>query len=239
MTPYYDERGITIFHGDCREILPTLPANSVDLIVTDPPYGIRWQSSHRQVAFSLIAGDESQDAAVEGVRLALRVLRNKRHIYVFGRYDFSALPLASGVELIWDKLNTNPNGASAGHPWARQHEYIQFHVHISSQANRASGDGQLAARLRRGTVLRYLRPNGVRVVDHPTEKPVLLLRELIESSSRFGETVLDPFMGVGSTLVAARREDRKAIGIEIEEHYCEIAARRLQQNVFAFDEAPV
>jgi site-specific DNA-methyltransferase (adenine-specific) len=68
---------------------------------------------------------------------------------------------------------------------------------------------------------------------HPTEKPVMLLRQLIEASSLFGETVLDPFMGAGSTLVAAKAEGRKAIGVEVDERYCEIAASRMGQDFLA------
>ncbi len=89
--------------------------------------------------------------------------------------------------------------------------------------------------MRRGTVLRSLRPHSRLVNRHPTEKPVDILRELIESSSRIGELVLDPFAGVGSTLVASWLESRRAIGIEIEERYCEIAAKRLEQEVIPIE----
>ena len=91
--------------------------------------------------------------------------------------------------------------------------------------------------MRRGTVLRYPNTRGRGATRHPTEKPVALLRELIESSSRFGETVLDPFIGSGSTLVAAALEGRKAIGIEIEERYCEIAANRLAHGALPLEVA--
>jgi DNA modification methylase len=71
-------------------------------------------------------------------------------------------------------------------------------------------------------------------LTHPTEKPVMLLRQLIEASSLHGDVVLDPFLGSGSTVVAARTEGRRAVGIEIEERYCEIAAKRLAQEVLDF-----
>jgi DNA modification methylase len=227
LTPYYSHAGIALYHADCRDVLPTLTRDSVDLLLTDPPYGVRWQSGRRQVEFGLIIGDESTDAAVEGVRLSLPILRNKRHLYVFGRYDFAGLLIAEPVELIWDKVNSNASGMDI--PWMNQHEYIQFAVQIRSAQNRQNGNGNGTARLRRGTVLRYPRLNATAVKDHPSEKPVPLLRELIESSSCIGETVLDPFVGVGSTLEAAMREGRRAIGIEIEERYCEIAARRCER----------
>lgn len=230
MTPYYDEGGITIYCGDCRDVLPTLAAESADLLITDPPYGVKWRSNFRNTRFDFIDGDEDQEAAVIGVGLALMVLRAYRHVYIFGRYDLSGLPLTGDTELIWDKIGIS--GGDLELPWAGQHEYIQFRVYVESQVGRSRGSGLLAARLRKGTVLCFMRPNAAGVKDHPTEKPVPLLRELIESSSRIGETVLDPFMGIGSTLLAARKEDRKAIGIEIREEFCEIAANRLRQQVF-------
>jgi site-specific DNA-methyltransferase (adenine-specific) len=227
--PYFETPDVTIYHADCRDILPLLPSASVDLIVTDPPYGVRWQSNYRTEAFDMMQGDDGPDSAIEGLRLALKILREGRHLYTFGRYDLGDLPISSPVELIWDKGNMG--GGDLTLPWGQAHEYIQFAVYLPSTQNRIDGGGRLAARLRKGSVLRHPRLNATAVKTHPTEKPVMLLRELIESSSCIGETVLDPFMGSGSTLVAAAMEGRKAIGIEIEERYCEIAAKRMAQGV--------
>ncbi len=116
-----------------------------------------------------------------------------------------------------------------------EHEYIQFGVYIPSTWNRKDGRGNLAARLRKGSVLNIQRLNATAITNHPSEKPVRLLRELIESSSCIDEIILDPFMGVGSSLKAAEVEGRNAIGIEIDERYCEIAAKRLSQEVFEFE----
>lgn len=233
MIPYYDADGITLHLGDCREILPSLPRASVDCIITDPPYGQDWQSNRRTNGFAKIAGDDGTLDVPAAVGLALPVLRRHRHIYIFGRYDLTALPLCSQVELIWDKGIIGPGNLEL--PWGPQHEPIIFAVSDPhSPANRARGDGRLAARLRQGSVIRCPRRNGGGNLDdahvrHPTEKPVGLLRQLIESSSLLGETILDPFAGSGSTLVAAQREGRKAIGIEVEERWCEAAAKRLAQ----------
>jgi DNA modification methylase len=235
MKPYYEQSGITIYHGDCRDVLPTLVDDSVHLIVTDPPYGVRWQSNRRRIQFDAINGDDSEEAAITGLALALPKLKRGRHSYVFGRYDMSVLPVSQPVELIWDKEIQSAGDVQS--PWGTQHEYIQFVVYNISKSNRADGAGRLSARLRKGSVLRSARSNGSGVVKHPTEKPVDILRELIESSSCLGEIVLDPFMGSGSTLHAAHLEGRKAIGVELEERYCEIAARRLQQEVLPLGEA--
>jgi site-specific DNA-methyltransferase (adenine-specific) len=222
MTPYYEDGGIAIYHGDCREILPLLKRASCHLIVTDPPYRVAWRSGRRKVKFEVMKGDREPGLAVAATKLALRVLAGNRHLYVFGRYDWDGVNVGMPAELIWDKMMMGlPHDRSA---WSRSHEYITFLCHC--RPGEKGRDGS-PARLRRGTVLRFARKNSV-AVRHPAEKPVGLLRELIEISSRMGETVLDYFAGIGSTLVAARLEGRRAIGIEIEERWCEIAAERLR-----------
>lgn len=230
---YYQDEAVTLWWGDCREVLPTLPRACADLIVTDPPYGQNFESGRRAETFGPIKGDADTTVALDGVRLALRCLRDKRHLYVFGRYDWRGLPVTEPVELIWDKGIFN--GGDLTQQWGNQHEYIQFMVLYQASTERAKGGGALTARLRKGSVLRVLRPSGSAVMLHPTQKPVPLLRQLIESSSCFDETVLDPFAGVGSTLIAARLEGRKSIGIECEERYAEIAARRLSQAVMPLE----
>jgi DNA modification methylase len=227
LTPYFKDATVTLYHGDCREVLPTLAPESVDLIVCDPPYGVSWESGFRGESFGGIAGDHSTDAAVEATRLALRTLRHGRHVYLFGRYDLANLGLTPPVELIWDKGMTGLGDLAS--PWGTSHEPIEFRVHSKRPSGIERGNGRLAARLRKGSVLRHQRPNAMGV-RHPSEKPAELLCELIESSSCRGDLVLDYFAGVGSTLVAARMEGRQAIGIEIEERYCEIAAKRLAQG---------
>lgn len=235
MTPYYEQDGVVIYHGDCRDVMTALESDGCDLLLTDPPYGVDWQSNSRQLAFAPIAGDDGTFDVVTALGDAVRCLRGSRHMYVFGRWDLSSLALGGLSELVWDKV-----GMSAGDVdtvWGVSHEYITFGVKANA-AQRRNGKGNGPARLRRGSVLRYQRPSGVEVSLHPTEKPVPLLRELIESSSRFGELILDPFAGCGSTLVAARLEGRSAIGIEIDERYCETAAKRVAQGALGlFGEA--
>lgn len=233
MKPYYEHGGITIYHGDCRDVLPTLESDSVDVIVTDPPYGMRWQSNTRKIQFDEIHGDDSTDAAVSALALCIRPLKRGRHMYAFGRYDLSNLSVVSlAVELVWDKGQFSAGNLEI--PWGLQHETIQFYVNNKDGKLNKFRHGGLSTRLRRGSVIRSKRIHGMSE-DHPTEKPVDVLRQLIESSSSLYETVLDPFVGCGSTLVAARLEGREAIGIEIEERYCEIAARRLQQDALPLD----
>jgi site-specific DNA-methyltransferase (adenine-specific) len=225
--PYFEDETVTLYHGDCLEVLPTLAADSVHVIVTDPPYGQDYLSN-RGGEHQRIAGDDGSLNVPLALTKACRVLRRGRHAYVFGPASLvDGAPLAAAVELIWDKQIVGMGDLSQ--PWSRSHEPITFAVYEPSKANRDKGYGGLAARLRQGSVLRVARTNGANTKRHPTEKPVQLLRQLIESSSVWDEVVLDPFVGVGSTLVAARLEGRRSIGIEIDERYCEIAATRLTQ----------
>lgn len=225
--PYYDDGTVTIYHGDCRDILPTL-TEPIDLLLTDPPYGVDYQSN-RGHGHGRIAGDDGSLDVPAVLAQVCRLLRRHRHAYVFGPIDLADTPFTTAVELVWDKDVVGMGDLSL--PWSRSHEPITFATYEPSRANRAKGDGRLAARMRRGSVLRCQRTQGAATMRHPTEKPVLLLRQLIESSSCLGELVLDPFMGVGSTLVAAQLEGRRAIGIEVDERYCEAAASRVASHV--------
>jgi DNA modification methylase len=229
MKPYYEQSGITIYHGDCREILPHLPPDSADLIVTDPPYGVEWVSSSKQLFATKIIGDESAVVGMEGLTLCVPILRRGRHVYAFGKWPLTELGMGGVCELIWDKMI--PARPLSG-AWVSQHDYISFGVNKRSDGSADDGNG--VARLKRGSVLKYQRIHGDGVDRHPNEKPVALLRELIECSSRFDEIILDPFMGSGSTLEAAQKEGRRAIGIEADERWCEMAAKRLSQEVFQF-----
>jgi DNA modification methylase len=229
MQPYYQGRGITLYHGDCLDVLPTLKPASVDLIVTDPPYGVNWQSGIRKASFDVLTNDDGDLDVRAVLDAALRTLRYSRHIYVFGPCAFDGLPIGGTCELIWDKTKASLGDLSS--PWGSSHERISFGVYAPTKANRVRGDGRLAARLRKGSVLRVPRLSATAVTKHPTEKPVYLIRQLIESSSLLGETVLDPFAGSGSTLIAAAIEGRQAIGIEIDERYCAVTAERIAREV--------
>lgn len=228
-TVYYAGPLATLYLGDCRTVVPTLPRQSVDLLVADPPYGVNWQSGRRHERFDAMSGDDGLTdwPAILG-EVTRHVLRNCRHVYVFGYRpeDLSAMPLGATIEGVWDKSIIGPGALDS--PWAPQHERIAFGVYNWSQRNRENGSGRLAARLRQGFVLCVQRPHSGQV-RHPSEKPVALIRQLVESSSCLGETVLDPTCGVGSTLVAAVLAGRKAVGIDVDERYLSIAATRVRE----------
>lgn len=189
MTPYYSEDGITIYHEDCRDVLPL----SVGVVVTDPPYP------------GYEKGWDVPDVA--------EILSGLRATKVVFWPVLTPSPLAAhAAEHVWHK----PNGQS-------RYQYERILV----EGNEASD----AKVFRVAAIL----PNYVQYwrecVDHPTQKPVSLLLRLLGMYP--GEPVLDPFMGSGTTLVAAKQLGREAIGIEIEERYCEIAVKRLAQGVLS------
>ncbi len=215
MKPYYEQNGITIYHGNCQELLPTF--EKCDLVLTDPPYGIG-ENAHRIASRSKLAKttdygsfDWDKEPASE-IEIALTLSSAKNSIVWGGNY-FSLAP--SRGWLVWDKQNSG-NFADCELAWTN--------LKISVRIFRFMWNGMIRAGEARGVQ---------RV--HPTQKPVELMRWCIQKAdSRIdgnANTILDPFMGSGTTLRAAKDLGRKAIGIELEEKYCEIAAKRLQQEV--------
>ena len=206
MTPYFDKDGIQIFLGDCLEIMPTFADKSFDLVLTDPPYGMNFQSNHRKVKHDKIANDDvfNHEAVNEFFRLS------NMAVYVFCRWDnLTVLPKPKSF-LVWVKNNWSMGDLK--HEHGRQWEGIAFYPQKNHEFIKRIPDVIHAKRT--GNIL------------HPTEKPVDLLEELIKNNK--GDIIFDPFMGSGTTLVAAKKLGRKSVGIEISEKYCEIAVKRLE-----------
>lgn len=217
-----------VWQGDAAMVLPTMPTESLALVVTDPPYGVDWQSGFRKESFERLANDGAADREVvrEILRESVRLVGQNRHLYVFGPSDvLDGLKISATTPLIWDKATIG--GGDLTSPWAPAHEPIHFMTSKHRHAGQSGREG-VANRVRKGSVLRFPRPTG-RKVRHPSEKPVPLLRELIESSSRQGETVLDPFAGIGSTGVAAVLSGRRAVLVEVEPRWAEIAVERVKR----------
>jgi site-specific DNA-methyltransferase (adenine-specific) len=226
--PYFQNDWATLYLGDAEEIIPTIPTDSVHLLLADPPYGQEFKSNRG--SHIKIHGDDSTEYVRVLMGMACKPLRRGRHAYVFGPAEVIPEQLTATADLIWDKEIVGMGDLSQ--PWGLSHENITFAVYEPSKANRVKGYGNLSARMRQGSVIRAQRTNGAATLRHPTEKPVKLLRQLIESSSVMDEVVFDPFAGVGSTLVAAVLEGRRGIGVEIHEPYAEIAAKRLEKLRF-------
>ena len=210
MKPYYDHGGITIYHGDCRELTEWTHA---DVLVTDPPYGVKWLGyANKGQSRVPIGGDE--DAVVRDTAL---FLWGDKPAIVFGSWRI-ARPAATRHRLIWHKHGQSPGLLNA--PFMSQDEEIYV-----------LGDGFISTSPPMRSVIETWENRSVEVrrIGHPTPKPVGLLEILIRKCK--AKTVADPFCGSGTTLVAAKNLGRRAIGIELEERYCEIAAKRLSQEV--------
>lgn len=214
-TPYYSDDWVTIYHGDCREITEWLCG---DVMVADPPYGMSLKSNMGG-AFGdcAIANDETSEA-----RDAALMLWGNRPALVFGRWSVKR-PNGTQMVLTWEKGNHVGMGNLAL-PWKPNTEEIYV---LGSGFAGHRGSSVLRHLALAGTVGRA--QDGTRF--HPTEKPVDLIRELILKCPP--GVIVDPFMGSGTTLRAAKDLGRKAIGIELDESYCEIAAMRCAQEVLA------
>jgi site-specific DNA-methyltransferase (adenine-specific) len=217
-----------VWHGHAEDVLPEIGTESVDLVIADPPYGVEWQSGRRARLFDPIAFDSPEDRA--GIRDVLaetvRTVGQHRHLYVFGPADvLDGLKVTCPVELVWDK--DRPGMGDLAAPWGPQHEPVQFVVSKHRHGGEAGDTTAVAARMRKGSVLRFPARTG-RTVRHPSEKPLALLRELVESSSRVGDLVLDPFGGVLSTAVAAILCGRRAVTVELDARYVSVGVERVR-----------
>lgn len=224
----------TIIWGDSRDAqVIRQVSDGYGLLCTDPPYGINHRSNW--AGRPAIDGDDGTVdwLTVLGAWTApngshTHGLSNSRHVYIFG-YDHQdiAEPLRCGATtgLIWDKTLMSQGDLSA--TWSITHEPIAFGVHRKRPSDRSAGRGQLAARLRKGSVLRYQRPNGN--TRHPHEKPVPLLADLIESSTVRDDLVVDPCAGSGTTGVAAVLSGRRCFLVEINRNVAELCADRVRR----------
>jgi len=222
--PYHEEAGIVIYNADCRQVLPFLP--KFDLLLTDPPYGNNYSTGYRQGIYrpsTRITGDLLTEPLLNDVaELTEPLLNDVAAIYWFAapdRLDI-VLPIVKRWELVnvlcWDKGNCTAGDLECS--YGKQWEACVFAV---TKKHPLIGT-------RDRDILRFSRGNTSGYV-HPTQKPVSLFRYLCSRHEK--GLILDPFMGSGTTLVAAKLEGRKAVGIEISEKYCEIAANRLRQGV--------
>lgn len=218
MQPYYQDDLVTLYHGDALEVDEWLEA---DALVTDPPYGMdysgfggRTGEPSRERGRQIVLGDSSTKIRDE----VLARWHDDRPALVFGRWN---MPRPKGVRarLIWDKTPCGFMG-DLSLPWGAAEEEIYV------LGNGFRGSPRVA------NILRYptLMSNDARRPDHPTPKPVPLMMHLIERTPAL--LIGDPFAGSGSTLVAASHLGRSAVGVEIEERYCEILAKRLSQQSF-------
>lgn len=209
MTPYYDDGQIQIWHGDCREILPTLPA--VDMVLTDPPYGLgdKWQGGGGEFTATSWRFDptEAREWDSEVVESVLDLPAMAPYVVIWGG-NYYALP-PSRCWFLWDKKqNDQWTTAQAEMAWTNLDRPVRTFRLSQVEAHTEMGHKV-----------------------HPTQKPLSLIKWCIRMTKAEIRSVVDPFMGSGTTLRAAKDLGIRAIGIEKSERYCEIAVKRLAQSV--------
>ncbi len=210
MIPDFEDKkyGIRLYRGDCRDIVPTLPPGSIDAVITDPPYGMSFQSGSRIIKYDKILGDDDETLMQYAFDLPFNHSK-----YVFCRWE--NIPKENKPKSVIYWIKNNHSMGDLLHEHSRKTECILFwngKIHDFP-------DG---------------RPSDVLYADrtgnifHPTEKPVKLLESVISFTR--GQ-IFDPFMGSGTTGVAAVNLGRKFIGIEKDERYFKIAVKRIRDAI--------
>lgn len=221
--PYYEDDLVTLYHGDCREVTEWLEA---DVVVVDPPYGTQFSIANPKGGYGrrqnaglgpegfVIANDVSAVTRDEVLGLWYREQEHGRGgpILVFGSPRQADPPGVWVDRLVWNKTRPGMNGG----PW----RYVHESIYVSAGFERRSNNSV--------SILTAFPDQK----DHIHAKPIGLMTKLVDCAPP--GTIADPFSGSGSTLIAAALLGRRAIGVEIDERYCEIAARRLDQGVLDF-----
>jgi site-specific DNA-methyltransferase (adenine-specific) len=195
--PYYQDKWVKIYHGDCREILPQLDVK-VDLVLTDPPYGItdaEWDKVPSREIFS-------------------EIFRISERQIIFGGHFFN-LPTRDGW-IIWNKMPFLKTGNQAELIWTsflKKNQIVDFRYAGNVIGNTNKPDYR------------------IKRVDFTSQKPIAFIEYLIKTFTVEGDLILDPFLGSGTTVIACKKLNHCAIGIEIREECCEIAAKRCSQEV--------
>jgi site-specific DNA-methyltransferase (adenine-specific) len=249
-SPYYEDAWVTLYHGDAREIVPSLPDASVDFIFTDPPYGHNNNNGdlarRREAALGVLppgaAAPEGRPIANDGPEAndlvrwffgeSKRLLRHGGCCCCcccccccggggpdpqFARWSlWMDESLGFKQMVVWDK-----GGLGMGWHYRRNYEVVLVGEKPGGPCKWYGGND----------VPNVVRINGIkpREWDHPTPKPESLVRWFLNLHSLPGDVVLDPFAGGGTTLRVAKDEGRKAIGVEIDERWCEHIADRMGQ----------
>jgi site-specific DNA-methyltransferase (adenine-specific) len=215
MKPYYDEGGIQIWHGDCRDVLPMLVAGSVDLVLTDPPYGIAHPTDYAARGRGpLAATTDFPPVLGDDVPFDPTPLLAFGPCILWGANYFADRLPPAGSWLVWDKreregvgVNDQADGELA---WSNATKGVRIFRHMWNGMWRASERGESY---------------------HPMQKPVALMRWALVKAGMVGGLVLDPYMGAGPVALACRDLGLRYIGVEAEESYCARAVERLAQGV--------
>lgn len=230
----FENKNYELFNNDCMEVLKTIPDNSVDLLITDPPYkvtsrgnagnsgGMLQKKINRKGMVFTYNDIDCEKYAPE----FFRILKDGSHCYVMTNHvnlrhmlnTFEDIGFKFIKSLIWDKGNK-----IMGQYYMSQFEYILFFRKGKGLKINNCGTSDILS-------IKNIKTKGEDGKNlHDTEKPVELMKILVENSSKEGEIVIDPFMGVGSTGIACRTLNRKFIGCELDENYFYIAKNRIEE----------
>lgn len=242
--PYYQHNGITIYHGNCLDILPTIDAQSIDAVIADPPYGTTACAWDSVIPFEPMW------------RELKRIIKPRGAIVLFGSQPFTSALVMSNPGMfkyswVWDKKNSSGYLDAKKRPMRRHEDVnvfgdgaVNYYPIMRKGVLRRKGGMQNPSQVWRKhsstvsvnddyyptSIIEITNANRTEK-EHPTQKPLALLEYLIQTYTNEGDTVLDFTFGSGTTLRAAKNLGRRAIGIELDERYCDIAARRLSQEV--------
>lgn len=240
--PYYQDEWVTLYHGDCRAVIPSL--GSVDLLLTDPPYSLSVSTNHQNKPgrgtrrLDFFTGDTDwQTMTADVVSRVMLAADKARAAYVWcGHRQFGRLVDAFETAqwqtrpVAWAKKCPVP--APPGVGWDSALEMCVYA--FRSGRKWTPPTGTKVPNIIHADSYRHGQPGKL---AHPTQKPIRTIEIPLVYSTEPGDVVLDPFAGSGTTLRVAKDNARRAIGVEIEERYCEIIASRLAQDVLDFGEA--
>jgi site-specific DNA-methyltransferase (adenine-specific) len=215
-----------IYQGDCLEVMKGFPDKSIDMILTDPPYGIDYQSAWRTATLRKDKINNDKTPFIQWLKDAYRITKDTGTLMCFCRWDVqeqfrSKIEEAGYIiksQVIWDRMIHGMGDLKGS--FAPQHDIIWF----ATKGNFKFPDK------RPTSIIRSQRVDAEKLL-HPNEKPISLMKKIILSLTKKEEIILDPMCGGGSTLLAAKELGRKYIGIEISPEYCKIANERLAQNM--------
>ena len=217
---FIDSKMNTIIHGDCLETMKQVPDKYFDLVLTDPPFGMSFQSNHRNEEPKAIANYDNLEWLPDFIKELDRTTKNDAHIYMFCSHHFvevfkTELQKYRRVKntIIWEKNNTGMGDLEGD--YAPKYEMILF----CSNGERKLNDGRDPNIIKTSRTQNEL---------HPTQKPTDLIEFLLKKSIQDGDKVFDPFMGSGTTAVACKSLGIDFVGCELEPYYVAIANKRLE-----------
>jgi len=216
MKPYFETEHGTLYHGDCLEIMPEL--EPVDLVLTDPPYGtgieVKGFGRTKHILHTKFTDIANWDTSRPPKKTFVQMIQNSKNQIIFGGNYFADPLSPSSCWLIWDKrCGVTPERTFADGELA----WTSF-----------NGPTRIIRFLWDGMIQQNMKCKEKRV--HPTQKPVGLFVRILEKHSIDPDIIFDPFLGSGTTAIACERLNRRWIGIEISEEYCEIAAKRIERE---------